>query len=213
VSKPAGHRTLLMETLASPRCTAWPNRNGDGERTENSISGVLGSATSPRIYPVYLHPSSSRSPGGTWTKETLKGVPIKLGPSLLPHEQIITPIPESAPTRFGNARGIHHEYTYAGPNGSTIFIHVHRNSSGYANKAHSKDSRYLFIVGREGRTIFRLTSLRHMASQIAIPARSFFRIIQRTCEGSQLNSGCGKGWVSEAAGGGERGVTVRQHCL
>jgi hypothetical protein len=23
--------------------------------------------------------------------------------------------------------------------------------------------------------------------------------------GSQFNSGCGKGWVSEAAGGGERG--------
>src|SRR5258705_161190 len=83
-------------------------------------------------------------------KKRFKGVPMDLGPSLLPHEQIITRIPKSAPTRFGNAPGIHHEYTYAGPNGTTIFIHVHRNSSGYANKAHSKDSRYLFIVGKGG---------------------------------------------------------------
>ncbi len=78
-----------------------------------------------------------------------------------------------------------------GPNGTTIFIHVHRNSSGYANKAHSKDSRYLFIVGKGGENDIPVDQLAAYGSQIAIPARSFFRIIQRTCEGSQLNSGCG----------------------
>jgi hypothetical protein len=71
-----------------------------------------------------------------------------MGPSLLPHEQIINPVPKSAPTRFGRAPGIHHQYTYAGSNGITIYIHVHRDSSGYANKAHSKDSRFLLIVGK-----------------------------------------------------------------
>jgi hypothetical protein len=81
-------------------------------------------------------------------KKRFRGVPMKLGPSLLPHEQIIKPVPKSAPTRFGGAPGIHHQYTYAGPSGTTIYIHVHRYSSGYANKAHSKDGRFLMIVGK-----------------------------------------------------------------
>lgn len=74
-------------------------------------------------------------------KKRFKSVPMELSLPLLPHEHIVTPmIPKSGPRRFGSAPGIHHEYTYVGPSGSTIYIHIHRNYQDM-QMAHSKEGR------------------------------------------------------------------------
>jgi hypothetical protein len=137
------HRMAEQERQRRENRELDHRRSGIGDSAQNLSRLFTPQVPVPVPVPVPVAVTVARG-----QKKRFKGVPFKLGPSLLPHQHITTPaISKSGPTRIGT-RGINHEYTYAGPSGSTIYIHVHRDKSGDATKAHSKDSRFLFIVGK-----------------------------------------------------------------
>ena len=138
----AMHRIAERERERRENQELASRRSGIGDSAEN-LSGLFRTAPAPA--PVKIVVPKVQSP----PKAKKKFTTLVLTP-VLPHERLNTPTlrtPTSGPTRFPSGPGIHHEYSY-NCNGDTVYIHVHRGNNGLANKAHSKEGRFRYIVGK-----------------------------------------------------------------